>query len=339
MDDPTAPLVRIERGGLPESLHRGALAVADAKGVRFAMGDPSWVVFPRSALKPFQALAGVVSGAVDALEVPDDELAVATGSHDATAAHVAAVRSLLARAGVAASLLRCGGHLSIDPDEAFRQRQGGERPPATWSNCSGKHALMLVVARRLGADLASYAEPDHPVQRMNRRHLARFAGLAEEDVRHGVDGCGAPAFAVPIGALALALARLGRPDGLPPDLAGAAARVVKAMRAHPAMVAGAKRFDTDLMLSAAEPLVAKGGAEGVHGVALPERGLGIAVKAEDGRDRGYRLVVIDLLERLGALSAEAARGLRERQTEAVVKSMAGAVVGRSVSLLPGRLPL
>jgi len=292
-------------------------------------GDRHRFVYYRSASKPLQALEVVLAGAADAYGLAPHELALAAGSHNAEPRHVEAARSILAKAGVEESALACGGHRSIDPDTAFAQRR--DRVPLTpiLSNCSGKHAAMLAAAKHRGDPLDGYLDPDHPVQRAIRDHVAAFAGLEPASIQVGLDGCGAPAFAVPLEAMARSIARFGAPDAdVPGPRAGAARRIGDAMRAHPEMVAGHERFDTDLMTSTGGRVLAKAGAEGVHVVAVPERAIGIAVKVDDGSDRGYRAVVVELLRRLGVLADDVADGLRERHGPAAIRSLAGAPAGR-----------
>ena len=235
---------------------------------------------------------------------------------------------MLAKAGVPESALGCGGPYTFDAEERKRQQAETDTPLPVWSNCSGKHAMMLATAKHRGLPLETYLEPEHPVQVEIRRHVALLAGVDVGEVGIGVDGCSAPAFAVPLGAMALSLSRFGAPDDLPADVAEAARRIAAAMHAHPFMVGGPGRFDTDLMESSATCLLAKAGAEGVHGTIAPDARLGLVVKAEDGRDRGYRLVVLAMLERLGLLQPEEAEALGRRQCDPVVKSLRGEEVGR-----------
>ncbi len=326
----TLPLIEVRRGGHLESVHRGSLVVLDGRRTVLSYGAPATLTFYRSTSKPLQALVAVTSGAVDAFGMDDAELALAAGSHNAEPRHLAAARSILAKAGLDESALRCGGHWSIDPDTAFAQRREVEKPPAVFSNCSGKHAMMLATAKHLGLDTDSYLDPAHPVQATIRAHVARLAEIPVEAVAVGVDNCGAPAFAVPLAAMARSLSRFAAPDlELEPSLAAACRRVARAARAHPHMIAGRGRFDTDLMVSASAPLVAKAGAEGVHGWAVVDRGLAMAVKAADGRDRGYRRPVVEILARLGLLTPEGADGLRDRQCDVVIRNWVGREVGRT----------
>jgi L-asparaginase II len=322
------PLARVFRGGLEESVHRGAVAAWRDGRLVIARGDVARVVYYRSASKPLQALEVVRCGAADALRLAPPEIALAAGSHNGEPRHVAAARSILAKAGVPEAALRCGGHRSIHADTAFEQRRDAVPVTSILSNCSGKHAAMLAAAKHRGAPLEGYLDPAHPVQVSIGQHVGAFSGVPPASVHVGVDGCGAPAFALPLEAMARSIARFGDPRGLPDALAEAARRVADAMSAHPEMVGGLERFDTDLMTSSSTRLLAKAGAEGVHVVAVPSQGLGIAVKVDDGSDRGYRAVVVELLRRFGALTDAEADGLRARHAPAVLKNLAGAVVGR-----------
>jgi len=336
--EPSVSLVRVRRGSHVESLHRGLVALWEGARLRAVLGDPQALTFYRSSSKPLQALATITLGAADAYGLTAAELALATGSHSGAPLHVAAARSILAKAEVPESALGCGGHWSIDSDVAHQQRLIASTPGAVLSNCSGKHALMLAGARRQGATLHDYLAPTHPLQRQIREDVARLAGLASGQVAVTIDGCGAPTFAVPLAALACSIARLAAPFDLPEPLARAAKLVVDAMLAHPEMVAGDGRFDTELMRAGAGAFVAKGGAEGVHVVAVPRLALGLVVKVEDGSDRGYRLVVVEVLRRLGLLSDAQALTLAERQGHKTQKNFAGRTIGDLEVLLPASFP-
>ena len=322
------PLVRVSRGGLDESSHAGTLVLVEDGRPVVVRGDPHRVVFYRSARKPLQALELVRCGAADAYGLSDAEVAIAAGSHSGEPRHLDTVRSLLRKAGVPEDALRCGGHRSVNADVAFAQRRDGVPVTSLLSNCSGKHAGMLAAARHRGDPLDGYLELAHPVQQAIVGHVAACAGLAREAVLAGVDGCGAPALAVPLVAMARSIAAFAVPDALPADLAAAARRVAAAMRAHPEMIAGEERFDTDLMVASGGRILAKAGAEGVHVVAVPDARVALAVKVDDGADRGYRAVVVELLRRRGLLDDAAADALRKKHAPAVVTNMAGRAVGR-----------
>ena len=332
---PSVPLLHVHRAGAVESIHRGSYVVLQGDRVLEQVGDVESSVFYRSTAKPFQAMVAVTSGAAARFDFQPRDLAIAAGSHNAAPKQLEAVQALLKKADLDESLLRCGGHWSIDPARARRQvsetRWDLEPLPTIWSNCSGKHAAMLAAARAMGAPLEGYLAPDHPVQQAILEIVAAFTDTPVDEVAVGVDGCGAPIFGVPLLAMARSLLRLGDPTALPlghaPALADAARLVGEAMGAWPEMIAGGKRFDTDLMTSSKALILSKGGAEGVHGIAVPALQLGLAVKVDDGNDRGYRLLVIELLRRLDVLTREEAEGLSERHGR-TTRNFGGAEVGR-----------
>jgi L-asparaginase II len=269
MSDPITVAVR--RGDTVESRHRAhAVAVQDGTVVAEA-GDGGLVTFMRSSAKPIQALPLV--RAVPELE--QEELAIASASHQALPEQLAAVRSLLARAPAGEDELECG------PD--------GDPPERIKHNCSGKHAGMLALCRAHGWDSRGYRLPDHPVQRAMKTEVALAADLSEDDLETAVDGCGIVTFAFPLERMALAFARLERLDG--------GDRVAAAMRAHPGLIRGPGGVDTALM-RAREGWIAKGGAEALMCAAGPQ-GLGVALKIEDGSSRAVGPALAAFLARLG----------------------------------------
>lgn len=301
-------VVEVTRGGEVESAHRGAIAVLSGEGeVEASLGRISSRVFYRSAAKPFQAIPLIESGAADRYRLTPVELAVIIGSHSGEAIHREAVRSILAKADLSVEQLQCGPHMPFDEATTKALRAAGERPDLLHNNCSGKHAGMLVLACHVGAPTETYLDPTHPIQRMILAHLAQFAGVREEEVGIAVDGCSAPVFAVPLEAMARSYARLvAPPDDLPESSREAARRVVAAMIEAPEMVGGTRqRLDTDLMRALPGQIVSKVGAEGVQLLGLLPcarypRGLGIAIKVEDGDTRRARdPVVLETLRQLG----------------------------------------
>jgi L-asparaginase II len=249
--------VTVRRGGVVESRHRvHAVLVRDGR-VAEAWGDPELVTHVRSAAKPLQAL-GLAREQDD---LPPEELAIACASHEALPEQLAAVEALLARAGASEADLECG------PVGGSRLRH----------NCSGKHAGMLLRCRLNGWERTGYRLAGHPLQEEIRADVARAAGLAEDELETGIDGCGVVAFALPLRAAALVFSRLVRGE-LP-----GAERVAAAMRAHPRLIGGPAAHDT-LVMEALPGAVAKRGAEGVLCVGLPD-GAGLALKVEDGAGR------------------------------------------------------
>lgn len=303
------PFLEVLRGGRVESIHHGALAVADAQGQLVAWaGDPQVNPFTRSSAKPFQALPLIESGAADAFGLTDRQLAVICGSHTGTPEHLEVVESIQRAAGIAEAELQCGVHLPYDGAEARRLRAAGETPRINHNNCSGKHSGMLALAVHLGAPRASYLERDHPVQRRILAAVSQMSGVAEDSIGLGVDGCSAPNFALPLQAAATAFARLADPAGLPSASGDACRRVFRAMTANPRMVSGPTGFDTRLIEFGGSRWIAKGGAEGYYGMALQpgavrpgSPALGVALKIADGdaARRATTPVVLAILNELG----------------------------------------
>jgi L-asparaginase II len=294
-------LVEVLRGTLVESRHRGAVAVADAEGAAvLAIGDVAAPIFPRSAVKALQALALVETGAADAFGFGDEELALACASHSGEPGHVAGVERMLAKAGLDASALACGAHYPLYQPAAAAL--GSHAPSALHNNCSGKHAGFLCAACAMGVDHADYWRPAHPVQRHVRAVLEDFTGTALAEDRCAIDGCSVPTWAIPLQNLAHGFAKFGSGHGLAPERARAAARLRAACAKEPWHVAGTGRFCTGIMQIFGARVFVKTGAEGVYCGALPELGLGIAVKCDDGSGRAAQAVMAALIARFLTLS-------------------------------------
>lgn len=295
MDNPV--LVEVLRGALVESRHRGAVAVVDADGTTLlALGDVDRRVFPRSAIKALQALPLVESGAADRFGFGDEELALACSSHSGEEGHVAVVTRMLGRAGLAASALACGAHWPINQAAAFALAKTGVAA-ALHNNCSGKHAGFLCDACAMGVDPADYWRPDHPVQRAVRGVLEDMTGSALGPDQCAIDGCSVPTWAIPLRHLARAFAKFATGHTLPRGRAEAVARLRSACAQKPWHVAGTGRFCTEIMKLFGARLFVKTGAEGMFCGALPEPGLGIAVKCDDGAGRASEAVTASLIAR------------------------------------------
>ena len=295
-------LVEVERGHQLESCHRGAVAVVDAHGRSpLGLGDGARPIFPRSAVKALQALPLIETGAADRYGLGDEELALATSSHSGELAHVAGVERMLKRCGVDATALACGIHWPLNQASAHALVRSGRQPSTLHNNCSGKHAGFVCVACAAGVPYADYVSPAHPVQREVKALIEDLAGMRLGEA--AIDGCSVPTWAVPLTNLAQAFARFGTGQGLAPARARAAARLRAACAAKPFFAAGTGRFCTVLMQALGERLYVKGGAEGVLCAALPQQGLGIAVKCEDGAARGAEVVMAALIARFLPLDA------------------------------------
>lgn len=326
--DATPPfLVEVTRGAMSESRHRVAAAVVDASGaIILAAGDPERPIYARSAIKPIQALALVETGAAEAFGLGDTEIALACASHSGEPAHVRAVRAWLSRIGCSEEDLECGAHPPLYQESADTLVRSGIEPSPIHDNCSGKHAGFLTAARHLGFETRGYIRYDHPVQQRVLGILEQMTGLDLGGAPRGTDGCGIPVIGIPLGNVALAMARLADPSDQPDHRQEACARICSAMVAAPHLVAGTGRFDTRVILAAEGKAVVKGGAEGVHCAAIPGAGVGICVKSEDGAKRAAETIIALLLERYGILKKEPANGIGDLLTP-IVYNRAGAEVG------------
>lgn len=295
MDNPV--LVEVFRGAAVESRHRGAVSVVDAAGRPLvALGDVARPVFPRSAVKAFQALPLVESGAADALDLAPAELALACSSHNGEEVHVNAARVMLLKAGLDEGALECGSHWPKRMQDVADLHRADASPCPLHNNCSGKHAGFLGLARTLGVATRGYVEPDHPVQQEVRAAIEGMVGLSLGEAVRGTDGCSIPTHAVPLDRLAGGFARFGTGEGLEPLRADAAARLFEACVDHPFMVAGTGRFCSDVMAGLHGRVFVKTGAEGVFVASIPEKGLGVALKCEDGATRAAEAMMAAVIE-------------------------------------------
>lgn len=309
-------LVRVVRSGFHESTHLGAVVITDADGsVLTARGPVDLPVFPRSSNKPFQALAMLAAGA----DLTGPDLALASASHSGEPMHTDRALAVLARAGLTEDDLQCPVALPMyEPARDVVIRAGGG-PRRVYMNCSGKHSGMLTACVAAGWDTDSYLSPDHPLQRSVAEQVRRLSG--EEPVAIGIDGCGAPLYAISLTGLARAFGRLTTAAPGTPERA-----VADAMRAHPELVAGTGRDDT-LMMQAIPGLLMKAGAEGVHAAALPD-GRAIALKIADGHERARTPVLVAALRSLGVQDP-----VLDRFERGIV--LGGGVPVGSVEVMPG----
>lgn len=285
--------IEVSRGELVESVHRISAAIVNAAGQLLASaGDPDLVTFWRSAAKPFQAIPLLEDGVLDRFGLGSEELALACSSHSSEPVHLAIADRFLAAIGCTEDDLACGPHLPLGA--AVAREVTERRIPLTprWSNCSGKHAGMLALARRHGWSTAGYQAAGHPVQQRILPVVTRWTGLAQDCLHIGIDGCTAANFGLPLRNMALAYARLAA------SAEPAAIAVVRTMIRHPDLVAGKGRFCTDLMLAMGGTVVAKIGAGGIYCAALVNEGIGLAVKIEDGDMQTAPMALLALLHQL-----------------------------------------
>lgn len=305
MDNPV--LVDVTRGNLTESLHRGCVAISDASGnIVCSIGDVDAKVFPRSAIKALQAIPLVESGAADALDLSDAELALACASHSGEEVHASSAKVMLMKAGLTEDDLECGPQWPQRMEDAAKLILTDETPTGLHNNCSGKHAGFLGLAKVMGVDTRGYVEPGHPVQREVRLVMEQLTGATLSEDVCGTDGCSIPTYASPLTGLARAFASFGTGEGLEPLRAEAAERIYNACINEPYMVAGSDRFCTKVMEGFRGRVLVKTGAEGVFCGSVPELGFGIALKCDDGATRAAEVIMATILEAVLELNEEEA---------------------------------
>jgi L-asparaginase II len=320
-------IVEVTRGELVESVHRVAACAVDARGeLLFADGDIDSLVFLRSAAKPFIAAAAIAAGVRERFQLDRREIAVMAASHSGEPYHVAAVESILNKIGMDVSALQCGAHLPYDEATAHAMIRAGIEPTALHNNCSGKHAGILALCRAIGADPSTYLDASNPAQRAILELCARLSDDDADAWPLAIDGCGIPVYATSLRNAARSFARLASLESIGERDAVALRIVRDAMVAHPEYVAGTGQLDTELMRVTSGKLACKAGAEGVHGVAAIDPGVGYVSKILDGTSRARGPSTLAALRALGLLDEEKATELA-RFGRPIVYNRAGLPVG------------
>lgn len=319
-------LVEVTRNGTVESRHFGAAVVCNYKGdVLESWGDIESLVFPRSALKPMLAIHLIESGASDQYALSDAELSLACSSHQGEQIHQNLVGSWLDRLGLTEDHLACGAVLPEHTESAHRLLASGQHGCRIHHNCSGKHAGFLTTALHLDMPLTNYHLFEHPLQQFSLGILSDLADVDLGQYPIGIDGCGLPAPTMPLMQLGLATARFANPADLSEKRAQAIYRLHKAITNEPLYIAGHGSVVSELNEVTKGAVLAKTGAEGVLTAALPEQGLGIAVKIADGSNRARSVALLAILDHLGILTDGQKQKLQTHISPAIVNSRGLAV--------------
>lgn len=314
------PLIELTRGGTPECLHFGAVAVVNTRGQVVAQaGDPHWLTFSRSTLKALQALPFMQADGPRQFGFSQRELALLCASHNGEDQHVAVAQGMLDKAGLTYKALRCGCHVpgrftlldtAPPPDLVFDERH---------NNCSGKHAGFLAYCVQHGLTLEDYTDPMHPLQQAIRADVARAVGMDANDLKMGIDGCSAPNYALPLSRLAYGYARLasGLNDG---EFGESFATLSEAMTAHPDLVSGTGRNDLAFMQAGRGDWVSKVGADGVQVLGSRARGEAFAIKIIDGNKPALFAASVEVLDQLGWLDDTQRAALAPWRAQALVNA-------------------
>jgi L-asparaginase II len=299
-------LVEVKRGGIVESFHRGVICVVDEKGeIVYSKGDHQQVCFPRSALKYVQHIPLISSGIFEHFGFTNSDLALMCGSHNGEDFHVLGVQNLLKRLKFDDDILLCGPQNPSRKSDWISLIKKDLNPTCLHNNCSGKHAGFLAYNAYHGTDARAYLSSHSPLQKQIKQTVAKFAEIQESELVEGIDGCSAPTFAMPVYNQALIYKNLIAPGSqFNTEEKKAAQKVVDAVTAFPEMVAGTKRYCTDIMKITQGRIVGKTGADGVYCLAIPEKKWGISIKVDDGKMGPQYQIAQALLSHFNLLTEE-----------------------------------
>lgn len=300
---PNPVLANVYRKNVIESCHRGSVVVVNYRGETvLSTGDTDRIIYPRSALKMFQAIPLIESGAADYFQLTDSEIALACASHNAEAIHTRTLRSWLARIGLDLDSLENGPAFPLSETARLELIKAEKSPTRAHQNCSGKHAGMLTLTRYLGVETQGYSEYNHPSQQSWMKALSELINLDITKTEWERDGCGLPAISMPMERLAYGCALFANPESVTQARKEAMQRIIKSIRTHPVMTAGTGRCCTDVIVRTGGKVIVKTGAEAVYAGIIPDLGLGIALKIDDGANRGSEVALGAVLNKLGVLN-------------------------------------
>lgn len=321
-------LVNRWRGNAIENRHRGAVAVMESSGrVYAALGDVQRAVFPRSSIKFLQAIPFVESGAVEAYSLDDRHIALSCSSHNGEPIHAGLAQDWLDRIQCSHDDLECGAELPLHQATQFELMSEGRGPQRVHHNCSGKHLGFLSTCKQLGEQTHNYRLYNHAAQQRWFEVLASISNTRVTQLPWGYDGCAIPTIAIPLQRLALAMARFGDVSQFTGGRRDAVERIHAAITSNPYMVAGKERLCTALMERLAPNILIKVGADGVYTAVIPEHGLGVALKIDDGNDAAARVALGAVLQTLGVLPKDDVKALDEYLRPSINNSR-GETVGR-----------
>ncbi|MDF1544243.1 MAG: asparaginase [bacterium] len=319
---------KVYRGDGIEAMHYASIAVVNSEGkLTHYLGNPELVTMARSSIKPFQLLPLITSGAAERFAFQPKQLAIMCGSHSGTNDHKALVKFNLDAIRCSVSDLKCGAHRPIFMEDAGTYPEKGEDQDPLRHNCSGKHSGFLALAKHLDVDPAEYLNSDSEGQKLVRQAIADYCEVDADRMQHGVDGCSAPNFSLPICKLANAFRKLASGEGADDSTKAAISRIRGAICAFPEMVSGEGRFDLDLMRSFPDNIVCKVGGEAIEAIGLSDPRIGIAIKVHDGSFRALGAICVEALQQLGIVNYLSYFPHLKRHAEPEVKNSAGLITG------------
>ena len=294
--------VLINRNGVAESTHDVDIALCDGEGqLIFGMGDYEAEIFPRSAMKPLQAIALMewLNRRDNVPELSPAEVALICASHNGELMHSEAVISLLKKFDIRPDELICGAHWSLEQESLIEQVRRLDAPDKTHNNCSGKHAGMLILAKLITGSIENYTDITHAAQQSILGVLEAMTGADLWANTKAIDGCGAPVYRGPLGNWARAFALFAQGGQQSPDRDMACQRLRDCIAAHPFMIAGQNRACTAVNAAYGAAITVKVGAEGVYSAAFHELHLGLMLKVRDGQKRAAEVALGAVIRALG----------------------------------------
>jgi len=310
------------RGDVVESFHLGyAVAVNDNNEIIFTAGESEYPVFIQAAAAPFQTVVLLESGAMDKFNLDDEDIAIASSSHNGEAYQAEAVTRLLRKAGLNLDALQCGIHPPLDHTSYEQLILQGRRPTVLHNSNSGVHAGILTAAKAMDIDINSYTNVEHPIQ---QRIFEKIKDYSEkEKIPMEVDNGNIPTYFMPLFNLAIMYRKLaaGTDESLQ--------KIFHVMNLHPKLIAGKGRFDTDFITAMHGKAVSKYGFEGVRciGIRTESGHTGIAIKVLDGNWKAADSMAIAILKHLKMLDEETLDKLDKYETTAL-KSHSEKAIGK-----------
>ena len=309
-------LVEVIRGGVLESFHRGAVCVVNQQGeIVFSLGDPYQLCYPRSAMKFVQALPLIELGGIEKFGFTPEEIAIMCGSHNGEEEHLRVVNSILNKIGLKPENLGCGSQYPTHKKDSNRLIIAGEKPGAMYNNCSGKHAGMLALCQLLEEPVSDYLNPKHPIQQLILEYVEQMYEYPKNKMVCALDGCTAPIYSIPVYNQALCFKNLADPGAFSLERQKACKTIMEAVSTYPFMVAGSKRYCTDLMQVCAPQIIGKTGAEGIFCLLLTEQKMGVCIKIDDGKMLPQYNVAQAFVEATGLFSKEQLAPLNTYKTD------------------------
>ena len=322
-------LVEVIRGEVVESFHRGVICVVDKDGkVIYSVGDINQMAFPRSAMKYFQHLPLLVSGAFEKLNLTLEDLARMCGSHNGEKIHEDLVTKILGNLNLGEVDLQCGAQAPTLKKDLYALIKADKNPTQLHNNCSGKHSGFLAWCKSNNEDTKSYLSASHPLQQEIKKYIAQFYEVAEDELLMAIDGCSAPIYGMSMYKQAIAYKNLIS-NQQSEEINAACKKIVDAVTTYPELVAGSQRYCTDLMKVTNGRIVGKTGADGVYCLSIPEKNWGIAIKIDDGKMGPQYQVAQELLIKFNLISQQEADKLNPYR-EFEITNFAGNKVGKSL---------